>query len=149
MNKNIYVAITGMQVEYADMEEREDEAIEVISPATYFFKDGLHYVFYEEMEEGSTGVIQNKIVLKEDEFLEVTKKGMTNSSLKFDVKAEHNTNYETPYGEMLLGVTTHKLVTTVGEDNIAIQADYELAVNCEAYASCQIKMRIYEKELGM
>ncbi len=149
MNKNVYVAITGMQVEYADMEEREDEAIEVISPATYFFKDGSHYVFYEEVHEGSTSVVQNKIVFKENESLEVIKKGATNSTMLFSVNEQHVTNYETPYGEMLLGVTTFDLISNIEEKQIDIEASYELAVNGASYANCTISMKICDADLGI
>ncbi len=151
MKKDVLVAITGMQVEYSDeeMEEREDEPIEIISPATYFLKDGLHYVFYEEVQEGSTNVVQNKIVFRENESLEVIKKGATNSNMLFSVTEQHYTNYETPYGEMILGVTTNDLRSNIEEERITIEASYELSVNGDLYANCQITMKICDKELGM
>lgn len=142
-----------MQVEYAedveDTEVQENEPIEIISPATYFFKNGQHYVFFEEMQEGSSDVVQNKVVFKENESLEVIKKGMTHSEMKFHKEVQHLTKYETPFGEMLLGITTHNITSIIEETAIQIEVDYDLEVNDNPFAHCQIIMRICDQELGM
>lgn len=149
MKKDVLITISGTQVECEDLEANTRETIEIVNPATYFFKDGLHYVFFEEVHEGTTSVTKNKIVYKENESLEVIKKGVTNSDMKFHLEEQHLTNYETPYGEMVLGVTTHSLEATIEESMMVIKATYELAVNCEAYAECEIILTIKEKSQGI
>lgn len=69
MTKNVMIHIKGLQ---ADMDE---EAIEVICPGTYYYKDGKHYVFYEENQEGFTEVSKCQFRLQGDTCLEVMKKG--------------------------------------------------------------------------
>ncbi len=150
MKKEVLIAIKGMQVEYAqDVEEQGNEPIEIINPATYFFKNGQHYVFFEEMQEGSADVVQNKIVFRENEALEVIKKGMTHSEMIFHKGEQHTTKYETPLGEMLLGITTHNITSIIEETAIQIEVDYDLDVNDDPFARCQITMRISNQDLGI
>ncbi|MFI3171535.1 MAG: DUF1934 domain-containing protein [Eubacteriales bacterium] len=149
MTREVLIAIAGTQIEETDSEVQDHEAIEIISPATYYFKDGIHYIFFEEVHEGIAGITRNKIVFKENEYLEVIKKGVTNSTMVFHCNETHVTNYETPFGEMQLGVITHKLHSKLEEHQLDIFAVYELAVDCEPYAECEIKLRIQDRSQGV
>lgn len=147
MKKEVLVAITGIQVELLELEENANEAIEIINPATYFCKDGVHYIFYEEMQEGSAGLVtQNKIIYRENKSLEVIKKGATNSRMLFSLSEYYEAEYETPYGEMLLGITTYELVAHKEESKIRLEAKYELAINHNPYACCEIIIKISDME---
>ncbi len=101
------------------------------------------------MYEDTTNVTKNKIIFRENESLEVVKKGATNSTMKFHCDEYHESIYETPYGEMLLGVTTRTIESEVADSQITIKAYYELSVNCESYADCEISMKISNKNLGI
>lgn len=149
MNKDVLITISGTQLEYADVEGDANETIEIVNPATYFFKDGLHYIFFEEVYEGSTSITKNKIVFKEDEYLEVVKKGAMNSNMCFHRNEYHESSYETPYGQMQLGVKTLNLHSVIEEETMLIQATYELVVNCESYAECEIILKVKNKLHGI
>ena len=53
MTKDVLVSISGMHEEIVavapEIEEDENEAIEVVTPATYYLKNGKHYIVYEEV----------------------------------------------------------------------------------------------------
>ena len=53
MTKDVLVSISGMHEEIVEVtpevEEDENEAIEVVTPATYYLKNGKHYIVYEEV----------------------------------------------------------------------------------------------------
>lgn len=149
MNKDVFIAIRGIQMEAVEVEEKNEEPIEIICPATYFFKNGLHYVFYEEVQEGTTSLVQNKIVFKENEYLEVIKKGGANSIMRFSIGEEYITSYATPYGDIELGVTTEDLSSVVEQDEIGIEAFYDLAVNGEHLSNCKIFIKISDKNKGI
>ncbi len=149
MNKDVLVTISGTQIQCMDAEGNEYEDIEIVSPATYFYKDGLHYIFYEEVYEGISGVTKNKIILKEDEFLEITKKGVTNSVIRFDYTENQFTEYETPFGNMQAGITLHNLSNVIDEEKIDILVKYELAIDFESFAECTVAVKICNKSQGI
>ena len=68
MTKDVLVSISGMHEEIVavtpEVEEDENEAIEVVTPATYYLKNGKHYIVYEEVVEGTSGVIKNRIKIR-------------------------------------------------------------------------------------
>ena len=61
MTKDVLVSISGMQMAINDGESNDDEPIEVLSPGTYYYKNGKHYVFFEEVAEGLQGVTKTQI----------------------------------------------------------------------------------------
>ena len=142
MTKDVLVSISGMHEEIVavapEIEEDENEAIEVVTPATYYLKNGKHYIVYEEVVEGTSGVIKNRIKIN----------GLSNSHMIFEKNKKNQTFYKTPYGQMLIGVNTRHLQVDFEEDKIAVQIDYELDVNHEPMADCKIRMNIVSKDSG-
>ena len=55
MTKDVLISISGLQVDVNDMESN-NEPIETISTGNYFFKNGKHYLLFEEVSEGIPGV---------------------------------------------------------------------------------------------
>lgn len=142
MTKNVLLTISGLHYdEYPGMEE-ENEPIEVIAPASYYLKNGKHYVIYDEVVEGSAGVIKNRIKINEDGILEITKSGLTNTRMVFEKDKIHMTEYETPYGELMIGVFTKSMNVDVKDENIHVEVNYALDVNSEKVADCNIMMHI-------
>ena len=84
MTKDVLVGISGLQMAVNTMENLDDEPIEIVSAGTYYFKDGKHYIFMEEVAEGIPGVTKTQIRIHGKESLEVVKKGVTNMHLIFE-----------------------------------------------------------------
>lgn len=142
MTKDVLVSISGLQMAVNEMESNDDEPIEVVSAGTYYFKDGKHYIFFEEVAEGIPGVTKTQIRLTGKETLEVMKKGISNMHMVFEKGKANRCSYRTPLGELNLGICTSKLVVNEQEDNINIRAEYALDVNYEPLAECTIKINI-------
>lgn len=144
MTKDVLVRISGMQLQdvAADV---DDDAIEVVTAANYYERGGKHYVLYDELVEGTPGVIKNKIKINGDQSLEIIKSGITNAHMVFDKRKTCQTYYKTPMGQMLVGVNTKVLDIDVLEEKISIRIDYELDINHEPLANCKIRMHIASK----
>ena len=58
MTQDVLLTISGLHdMAFADPEENEEnEPIEVITPASYYWKNGKHYILYDEVMEGIPGV---------------------------------------------------------------------------------------------
>ena len=52
MTKDVLVSVSGLQTAVNDMESYDEGPIEVVSAGTYFFKDGKHFIFFEEVADG-------------------------------------------------------------------------------------------------
>ncbi|MGC4018510.1 MAG: DUF1934 domain-containing protein [Muricomes sp.] len=147
MTKDVLVSISGLHVDaLSGMMHGEDEAIEVVTPGNYYYKNGKHYVIYDEVMEGMQGTIKNKIKITGTDSVEIMKTGLSNTHMIFEKNKKNLTYYQTPYGQMLVGVKTRNMEVNVTEDNIDVSVDYEvLDINYEPLADCNIKMEIFAK----
>lgn len=146
MTKEVLVRISGLQMAVNDAEDQGDEPIEIISAGTYFFKNGTHYLFFEEVAEGMQGVTKTQIRLKGAETLEVIKKGISNMHMVFEKNKNHRCFYKTPFGELNLGICTSQIAVDEVEENINIRADYALDVNYEPLAECTIRINVKPRD---
>lgn len=147
MTKDVIVSISGLQIEVMEEEGVKNEPIEVVTPAQYFFKNGKHYILYDEVTEGIPGNTKNKIKIT-DQTVEIMKSGVTNAHMTFEKNKQNLTYYETPYGQILVTVNTTELVIEETEDEIDIVIDYQLDINHEPLADYNIRMKIASKMAG-
>ena len=141
MTKDVLVSISGMHMDVVSgMTDADNEPIEVVTPASYYCKNGKHYVIYEEVVEGTPGTIKNKIKITGTDSVEIMKTGISNAHMVFEKNKKNLTYYQTPYGQMLVGVNTRNMEINVTDDNIGVLVDYELDINHEPLADCKIKM---------
>lgn len=144
MTKEVLLSISGLHNDVNDIQEvdGQEEPIEVITPATYYFKNGKHYIIYEEVVEGVPGVIKNKIRITENDKIEIMKNGVTNTHMIFEKDKINLTEYRTPYGEMLIGTQTNRMDVSVEESRIGVEVAYTLDINQEKVADCNIVINI-------
>lgn len=141
------MTISGLHsMEFMEEGDEDNEAIEVITPASYYLKNGKHYILYDEVVEGFPGVIKNKIKITGDSALEIMKSGITNAHMVFEKGKMNVTYYDTPYGQIHVGIHTREMEVEVREDLITVEVDYGLDVNHEALADCRISMSIRPKQ---
>ena len=112
MTKDVLVSISGKHIDImndpAEGYETGDDAIEVVTPADYYCRNGKHYIIYDEVFEGMAGTVKNKIKITGTDMVEIMKSGLTSSHMIFEKNKKNLTYYKTPYGQMLVGVNTKK-----------------------------------------
>lgn len=141
MKKDVLISISGIHYGLVDDNENEDP-IEIITPATYYLRNGKHYIVYDEMVEGMKGVIKNTVKITGDSMFEMIKSGLMTSRMVFEKGKMNMTNYQTPYGEMLVGIMTRDMNVTVEEDKIEVGIFYALDVNGEPLSDCRIHVNV-------
>ena len=146
MTKDVLINISGLHMGVNEVENEEEEPIEVLSAGTYYFKNGKHYVFFEEVAEGIPGVTKTQIRWENEEILEVSKKGLSNMHMIFEKNKNNRCYYNTPYGQLNLGIYTTEMVVDEKEDNINIRAQYSMDVNYEPLADCTIRINIKPRD---
>ena len=146
MTKEVLVSISGLQMAVNEMEENDDEPIEVLSAGSYYFKNGKHYVLFEEVAEGMQGVTKTQIKWKGEEVLEVSKRGLSNVHMIFEKNKKNRCYYNTPFGQLNLGIFTTEIRVEEREDCIQVLAEYSLDVNHEPLSDCVIKIHVCERD---
>ena len=136
------------EVQTVSVDMQENEAVEVVTPASYYCRNGKHYILYDEVVEGMSGTIKNKIKITGTDCLEIMKTGLSNSHMVFEKHKKNLTYYRTPYGQLLVGVNTRNMEISYGENKINILVDYELDINHSPLADCRIKLNIMSKDSG-
>ena len=146
MTRDVLINISGLHIGVNEVENEEEEPIEVLSAGTYYFKNGKHYVFFEEVAEGIPGITKTQIRWKNEEILEVSKKGISNMHMIFEKNKNNRCYYDTPYGQLNLGIYTTEMMVDEKEDNINIRAQYSMDVNYEPLADCTIRINIKPRD---
>ena len=140
MTKDVLVSVSGLQFG----NDVENDKIEVITGGNYYKKNNKHYVLYDEIIEGFSGVTKN-IIKFNDGVFNLTKSGTTNVNMVFEENKRNMTNYITPYGNILIGIDASKIEVQESEEKIEVNIDYALDVNYEHLADCKIRMDITSK----
>lgn len=137
MTKDVIVSICGLQ----NGAETDGQPIEMIIPGEYFYKNEKHYILYEEIVEGETKTIKNRIKIGPG-MMELTKRGMISTQMLFEENKKNITHYYTPYGGLEMGIDTKRIEFTESDTDIEIQVDYALEMNQEFIADCDIKIHV-------
>lgn len=137
MKKNVVITVRGLQSEV-----NADEAIEVISAGTYLRKSDTHYLSYEEADEEGN-ITKNRIKIKPDS-IEMTKQGSIVTQMIFTLGEKQYACYNTPFGDMTLGITTKKIGVEEEEGTLQARLLYGLEVNGVHLSECELNIDVKE-----
>ena len=145
MTKDVLVTISGLQ--FMPEGTEPPEPVEVTCPGTYYKKNGKHYVMYEEIIEGFSGVTKNTLKLQQDS-LDIMKRGVSKVHMVVEKNKKNMTCYKMPFGSLMMGIDAKGVRVEESEDHIHASVSYELEMNYEKMADCEICIDIRSKEAG-
>ncbi len=128
LNKKIVVEVKGTQT-VGDM----SDTMEIITPGTYNYKNGISYILYEEYNDETKSPLKNMIKIG-DKGVELVKRGEYNVNMVFSTTNESVSYYNTPFGQILIGIITEDISIAEEAEKIVIRINYRLTMNGE-YAS--------------
>ncbi|MCC8080809.1 MAG: DUF1934 domain-containing protein [Lachnospiraceae bacterium] len=158
MTREVWISIRGLQNVGVD----EQEPVEIVSAGTYYNRNGKHYILYDTVEEDSDSATPNMIKISPDH-VELTRKGSHAVRMDFRQGIRTLTEYPTPCGPLLLGITTGfvqvsetehsdgemegqtgeiERQTTGTEGQINVRMEYTLDTDGDRLADCELLMRI-------
>ncbi len=141
MTKEVELIIKG----YQKYDTHEDNDLETRVAGEYYFRNGCHYILYEEQAEGFSQSTKSMLKLREG-CLEMTRKGLVNTAMVFDRDKETVSHYKTPFGEFLLGIRTKSLRLLESEDAIHAEVAYALETDGRHMAECKISIQIRSRK---
>ena len=144
MMQEVILTLQGLQF---DQREEDADKIETVTVGDYYKKNGKHYVIYEEVTEGFEQTTKNRLKFSEN-MVELSRSGLINMHMVFQENKKNLSNYNTPFGQILIGIDTKKIRIDEKENSIVVDVDYSLDVNYEFLSDCHIKISISSKENG-
>ncbi len=144
MTKEVLISIRGLQIGEEAANEEEFEQIETICTGEYFYRNGSHFVLYDELMEGFEESCRNMLKFHEKEFSQ-TRKGPVNVQMMFEEGKKTMTSYVTPFGNIMMSFDTDVIEIEETEDLIKIHISYVLEANYQFVANCNIYVEIKSK----
>ncbi|MBC2579885.1 DUF1934 domain-containing protein [Clostridium sp. DJ247] len=135
MNKKAIVSISSKQV------GNEEEAIEVVTPGDFYYKDNLYYAVYEETTiSGMEGTTTTLKIGKNT--LSLIRVGNTSAKMEFEEKRENISMYNTPYGTIELRIKTNNLNINIDNNGGDIFIDYHMSVSGQSSQNTLLSINI-------
>lgn len=138
MAQKVTLTFRGVQ---SNRIEEGSEQIETVSQGDYYKKNGKHYVIFEESVEGIDEKVKSKLKFDADT-VEVSRSGPMNSHMVFQENKKNLTGYNTPFGQILMGIDTKKIQIIAQENRITVDVDYSLDANDEFLSDCHMEIII-------
>ena len=112
-----------------------DEPIEIVVPGEYYFRNGSHYLRYEEMLEDHGDPTVNYIK-SSPKGMEVRKKGQVNTHMVFEQGKRNMAFYTTSFGTLEMGISATNLELKESDSRLDMKVNYSLDLNQEHVADC-------------
>ena len=141
MNREVELVLSGL---HASGQEQESEAVETVQPAQYFKRNDSHYLLYEEKMDEDQAPCRSRIKFR-DHLLELTRQGTAEMHMIFEGNKRHMIPYNTPYGQLMLGIETGRVLVEEQEDQIHVTVEYTLDHEGEPLSESCLKIHIREK----
>lgn len=145
MTKDVLISIKGLQFE--GPQDDRHEQVELIVSGSYYKKNGVHYLIYNEQLEGMPEPTRNMIRISTDR-VEMSKQGGFAVSMNFIEGQKNMSSYRTPFGNMMVSVDTSAIHIKETEDSLALEILYQLDMNYEFFAECRVELLACSKEAG-
>lgn len=142
MTKDVLIHVKGLQT--IEGENLQDAPIEIVTVGEYYYRNGSHYLRYEEMMEGFPETTVNYIKIN-PKGIEVRKKGAANVHMVFQEQKKNITYYQTPFGNLQMGIAATKMDVEEAENDLKVKVDYVLEMNEEYVADCYIAIDVQSK----
>lgn len=123
MAKDVLVSVKGTQ-----FIDGEKDTVEVITSGTWYEKNGKQYLLYEETYEGMQVTTKNTVKIT-PKIVEVTKKGAISSKMVYELGKQHMSDYMTPMGLIVLGITTKDLFVEADSNKLHLELRYAMEMN--------------------
>ena len=142
MTRDIILTISGLHT--ADGEQ--DAPIETLTPAQYFYKNGKHYVTYDEVIEGLDGSLKSTLKFTED-YVELIRNGAASTRMIFQPGHEKMMIYQTPMGPLSISLYTEEIDAQIGEERITLKIDYSIKTDGTVVSESTVFIDLCPKEL--
>lgn len=138
MKKEVIIKMLTKQ--YADDDCSETE---LLTKGFLYSKDNIFKIVYDDSEVTGFKGCTTSITVKGGNFVSIIRKGAKcNTDLIVESGKKHYCYYSVPYGEMNVGIYTHKVNSTLSADGGNLFIKYTLDVNSSYLSDNEIDIDV-------
>ncbi len=126
MNNDYLITIKGSQII-----DGENDSVEVMTVGAYEIKNGKKYIIYKEYVEDSSDPKTTIVKYENEDKVSITNPNRGESRLILEKSKRHLCHYNTPMGDLIVGVSTHNINSTLGDDGGVLEVSYSLDFNSD------------------
>ena len=142
MKENYLISVTGTQIV-----DGEKETINLTTAGEYYIENGLKYIKYKEYDNENPAIcFENTVILQDENVVTVIRGGAANSRLTLEKGRRHQCHYNTMFGDLMVGVFTNDVESTLNENGGTLRAAYTLDFNAGLVSKNEIYIKVTEKE---
>ncbi|MBR1476529.1 MAG: DUF1934 domain-containing protein [Lachnospiraceae bacterium] len=139
MGQKVRLTIKG--IHNGDSPEDEHK-VDTECDGELFESPGSTYVMYQEKHPDFPMPIKGRIKFREGS-IEIHRTGPVVSHMLFEERKKHLSMYQTPYGDISIGIDTKKVTCEKTDDLIKLNAEYVLEFDGEPHADSSIEICLY------
>lgn len=140
MEERYKITVVGKQTV-----DGESDKIEVITDGDLQVENGRITIVYPEYAEDDPSKTTDTTVTLEQGILSIDRRGEMRSHLILEKGRRHECLYETPMGQMFIGIFTDDIRADVGEHGGEISASYQLDFNRSVVSYNEFFISVKEK----
>ena len=136
MTDKVILSIKGTQHEFG-----EDGVTEVITTGNYYFRNGKHYIVYDELIPDTGEQVSSTLKMTPNR-IDMIKHGSHSAHMVFEANTKNMSIYRKPYGVMEVCFNTFSVDFEENEDRIHAQTLYALEINDGFVSDCTIEINV-------
>lgn len=140
MDNKYIINIMGYQQSFVDT---DNDNIELTTLGDYEYEEGLYYIDYDESEATGMEDTHTSIEIGAD-YVSLQRSGAMNSDMLFMEGRKTYSMYNTPFGDLLVGVYTHSLNIKAVDNACTLSIEYEIDINDKPSGKNTIEINVLE-----
>lgn len=117
---------------------------ELVTSGNFNFENGKYTVSYLDSEATGFEGSETKVTVMNNEIATITRRGTSISDLTIEPGKKHHCYYATPYGEMAVGIFTHKIENNLSENGGKLYMKYTIDINTSYVSDNEIILNVKE-----
>lgn len=134
------ISIIGEQI----LDGNSDK-VEVLTAGNYIMKNGHSYIGYKEYDENDPNEYYDNLIKVENDIVTITRRGPMKSQLMLEKGKRHQCIYQTAAGDLMIGVFTKTLCSTLNKNGGTLEVSYTLDFNTDLVSENRFKIKVEKK----
>lgn len=125
--------------------EDDNSETELMTEGTLEEQDGVWKITYEDSDATGFEGATTTITANGSQLVSIVRSGTANSNLVIETGKKHYCLYGTPYGDITVGIFTHKIENSLSENGGSLYLKYTIDVNSAYMSDNEIYLDILRK----
>ena len=137
---NYMISILGEQIL-----DGEKDKVEVLTSGNFRKKKDHFYIGYKEYDENNPNEHSDNLIKVEKDMVTISRKGPMRSQLILEKGKRHQCVYQTVAGNLMIGVFTKTMKSTLNDKGGTLEVRYTLDFNTDLVSENSFKIKVEEK----